>query len=350
MGRQLHQAPRKHGFGTASRAGTSGATASAVAHEYAVGHTLDVQAVRATEPATPTVSLPSELRNAKGKDKKGKNKDSKGKDGARAVTVQPQQKAQPSVAAVPSAPAALITDRAKVAEILASFTDRSRPTHYTGPITDVTTKRDVPFMPLISVICPTFNRPDMHASLYEIYIDQDYPLKELWILDDSPTPSPLFSACKDSDVHYVHTTQRRTIGAKRNLLILLSAGSVIAHFDDDDWYAPNYLTRMLQTLKSEDADFVKLAKWREHRLHDDHRRTFDTQAHRHKHPDMWGFGFTYMYRRYAATRAGFPHTSAGEDYAFLTTLQAAGLKTVQVEGDAGLAEHILHGRNVSRKD
>ena len=133
----------------------------------------------------------------------------------------------------------------------------------------------------------------------------------------------------------VHNPEKRTIGAKRNQLISMSAGSIIAHFDDDDWYAPNYLSSMGAALVEQDADFVKLAKWNEYRQSDGHRRVFD--ALRQKHANMWGRGFS-------------PNLNNGEDYAFVQALHASGLKAFQVEGGADWIEHLLHGRNVSRKE
>jgi len=213
----------------------------------------------------------------------------------------------------------------------------------------VTADRELPELPSVSVICPTYNRPGMHEKLYSVFHAQDYPKKELWVLDDTHAPSAFFGKCSDPEVHYVHNRQKRTIGAKRNQLIAMSTGPLIAHFDDDDWYAPNYLSSMIEALILHDADFAKLAMWREYRQHDGHRRLFD--ARRQKHANMWGWGFSYVYRRYVATHVRFPNLNTGEDYAFVQAIHAAKiLKTHQVEGGAEWIEHLLHGRNVSRKE
>ena len=161
-------------------------------------------------------------------------------------------------------------------------------------------------------------------------------------------PSPFFSKCKDPAVHYVRLPQKKSIGAKRNQLIALSSGALIAHFDDDDHYGPAYLSSMVAALIDKDADFAKLAMWNEHRTRDGHRRLFD--ARRQVHANMWGWAFSYMYRRYVATLTRFPNQNSGEDYGFVQTVLARGLRTVQVEGCAEQIEHVLHGRNVSRKE
>ena len=210
--------------------------------------------------------------------------------------------------------------------------------------------RELPTPVSVSVICPTYNRHDRHEGLYTAFQTQDHPDKDLWILDDSPTPSPFFVHKlhnKDPRVNYIHRPERLTIGDKRNRLIAASAGSVVAHFDDDDWYAPTYLSSMVGALVQTNADFVKCSIWKERREKDNHRRTMD--ARQNRHANLWGYGFSYMYRRFACTRASFPLNN-NEDYAFLQALRAAGLKAELVDHCADLVVHILHGRNTSRKD
>jgi glycosyltransferase involved in cell wall biosynthesis len=213
---------------------------------------------------------------------------------------------------------------------------------------DIVANRDLPSPLTVSVVCPTYNRHAMHERLYSGFHEQDYPHKELWVLEDTHTISPFFSTCTDPEVHYLHTSQKKTIGAKRNQAMRLATGAIIAHFDDDDVYAPNYLSSMIDALVRADADFVKLDRWNEHRLHDGHRRVYD--ARRQLHANMWGWGFSYVYRRFVGAHASFPNINSGEDYAFVLAVQAAGLRTAQVEGGVNWVEHFLHGRNVSRKE
>jgi len=218
-------------------------------------------------------------------------------------------------------------------------------------VAGVTAVRELPTPVSVSVICPTYNRHNRHEGLYTAFQTQNHPDKDLWILDDSPQPSPFFRdkvGTKDPRVHYIHQSDRLTIGAKRNQLIALSAGSVLAHFDDDDWYDPSYLATMVQALVDSDADFIKCSVWQERREKDNHRRTMDVRQNRHA--NLWGYGFSYMYRRFAATHASFPHTNSGEDYVFLQSLRSAGLNAQLADHCAHLVEHVLHGHNTSRKD
>lgn len=189
----------------------------------------------------------------------------------------------------------------------------------------------------------------MHETLYRSFDGQDYEHKELWVLDDSPRPSQLLvdMAGTDTRLHYIHDPARLRTGAKRNRLIALSTGSVIAHFDDDDWYASNYLSSMLEVLVSQDADFVKLSAWNEASVAHNRVSLYDAREEGGAPGNLWGWGFTYMYRRYVASMVSFPNAVFGEDFAFYERLRMHGLRTALIDHGAHWVEHRLHGANVS---
>jgi Glycosyl transferase family 2 len=53
--------------------------------------------------------------------------------------------------------------------------------------------------------------------------------------------------------------KRHTIGAKRNLACEEARGEIIAHWDDDDWHAPDRLRYQTQALLHRGADVCGLA-------------------------------------------------------------------------------------------
>src|SRR5208283_140358 len=129
---------------------------------------------------------------------------------------------------------------------------------------------------------------------------------------------------------------------KRNILIEHARGDLVAHFDDDDAYGPQYLSSMLVRLAQHtDADFVKLGRWNERREWNGHRWTYDGRST--SYANMWGYGFSYVYRRWVASRVSFPHTNSGEDYSFVNGLWRAGMKTELVFDGPDWVEHVLHG-------
>jgi len=217
-----------------------------------------------------------------------------------------------------------------------------------GGLEGVTAPRELPDPITVSVICPTSHRMNRHAALYEVFKAQTYPHRDLWILDDdTPRPSPVFAhiAQKDSRVHYRQIPGRQCTGYKRNSLIQESGGSIIVHFDDDDWYCPTYIESMVDKIVTADADLVKLGTWNSRRERDGHRWT----EHSRNPGDMWGFGFSYVYRRHAATRIQFPNLYCGEDMMFVSALMHVGMKAVLVMDSPGWVEHLIHGSNTSKK-
>jgi hypothetical protein len=217
-----------------------------------------------------------------------------------------------------------------------------------GGLPGVTVGRELPDHITVSVICPTLHRQHLHEQIYQVFTSQTHEHKDLWVMEDSGAPSPFFTQLGDSDprVHYVDLSPWRvTTGCKRNWMVERSTGSIIAHFDDDDWYAPNYLSSMVERLVREDADFVKLGTWNEKRTSDGHR----WQERPRDHGARWGYGFSYVYRRYVCTRVHTPDKTKNEDIAFLEGVRRARMKAVLIEDGADWVEHRLHGHNTSKR-
>ena len=51
-------------------------------------------------------------------------------------------------------------------------------------------------------------------------------------------------------MHYLRLDRRAPVGAKRNIACEVAQGEVIAHWDDDDWMAPEWLRSQVETLLS----------------------------------------------------------------------------------------------------
>jgi len=52
---------------------------------------------------------------------------------------------------------------------------------------------------------------------------------------------------------------RQSLGLKRNLACEEAGGPIIAHWDDDDWYASHRLSYQVEVLLREDADACGIA-------------------------------------------------------------------------------------------
>lgn len=108
-------------------------------------------------------------------------------------------------------------------------------------------------LPLVSCTMPTADRRQFLPGAVNYFLAQDYPNKELLILDDGQE-SVGDLVPKDSRIRYFREEPRRNTGLKRNTLCELAHGDIIAQFDDDDWYAPNRLTEQVGVMLTTGAD------------------------------------------------------------------------------------------------
>ena len=197
---------------------------------------------------------------------------------------------------------------------------------------------------------------------------QTYPDIEWLILDDSPVPSAFITQLDDPRIRYQHCAQRLTVGEKRNRLIAAARGEILAHFDDDDFYAPNYVESMVGILENNSADFVHLNAWYLFDFrHDffgfwDLRQTtglhylcyadkvrlshFAAANNAHLAENYLGYGFTYVYRRRVAHAVRFTDVDWGEDLPFAKHA-ARHFKVASVADRLGLVLHALHRGSTS---
>mmetsp|Transcript_131793 Transcript_131793/g.421876 ORF Transcript_131793/g.421876 Transcript_131793/m.421876 type:complete len:465 (+) Transcript_131793:102-1496(+) len=226
----------------------------------------------------------------------------------------------------------------------------------TGGLFDPWKEQPRPGAPLagrISVICPTTDeRTLFHAQLYSCFVEQRWPDKELVVIDTGACPSPFLAkmALQDTRLVYRHYRTMATswpVGLKRNIAVHLASGQVVAHFDDDDLYAPCYLERMVAALAG--ADAVTLSSWlvcdplagvsgRVNPGQDGYRESW-----------VLGYGFSHMYLRKACLASPFPHEHFAEDYKFMLALQRAlGSRGVYTHCDEeGIVLHMQQGTNLS---
>ena len=201
-----------------------------------------------------------------------------------------------------------------------------------------------PPVPLVTAIMPTRGRPEFALQAVDYFLAQDYGNKELLILEDGP---PLLAGLLPDDSRIRHVAIRgasRSIGAMRNEACRLARGDIVAHWDDDDWYGPERLTRQVSPIRAGSADItalrdslmLDLTSWRFWRCAPDlHRRLFVRDVH----------GGTLVYhRRIWQEKSQFPNCSLAEDAAFLDQAVRRGARLQAVEA-VGIFIYIRHGAN-----
>ena len=201
-----------------------------------------------------------------------------------------------------------------------------------------------PSLPLVTAIMPTRDRPDFALQAIRCFLAQDYANSELLVLEDGVS-SLTGRLPGDARIRHVVTGHAsRSIGAMRNEACQLARGEIVAHWDDDDWYGPERLTRQVAAIRDGKADITALrggivfdlAAWRFWRLRPElHRRLFVRDVH----------GGTLVYRRRVwEEKARFPDRSLAEDAIFLEQAVRSGARLEAVEG-AGLFVYVRHGGN-----
>jgi GT2 family glycosyltransferase/MoaA/NifB/PqqE/SkfB family radical SAM enzyme len=105
--------------------------------------------------------------------------------------------------------------------------------------------------PLVSVIVPTYNRPDMLAEALQSILDQTYPNIEVIVVNDGGRDvggvvAKLNSANK---ITYIAHDRNQGLAAARNTGIQASKGHYIAYLDDDDIYFREHLETLVNCLE-----------------------------------------------------------------------------------------------------
>ena len=197
-----------------------------------------------------------------------------------------------------------------------------------------------PAMPKVSCIMPTGNRPQFVPNAIAQFLNQDYKHRELIVLDDgADSIRPLVP--DHPLIRYYRTETCETLGYKRNSACALANGDLIAHWDDDDWIAPSWLSSQVVCLQAANADITGVDR---PLFHDPTsgrvwRYTYDGAK-------PWVAGGTLLYRRAFWSRNRFASINIGEDNLFLWSPQEKRL-TVNPRADLYLAR--IHPGNTSRK-
>jgi glycosyltransferase involved in cell wall biosynthesis len=110
-------------------------------------------------------------------------------------------------------------------------------------------------MTLVSIITPSFNRQKYLPLLAQSVAGQSYKNIEWLIFDDSPEKMQNVPG----QTHYFHSDSRISIGQKRNYLAEKARGEIIVHFDDDDYYGPEYIQGIIEFFGKEPVDHLLLS-------------------------------------------------------------------------------------------
>ena len=208
------------------------------------------------------------------------------------------------------------------------------------------------------MVSPTMERRHKyHETLYNCFDAQTWTNKQLIVIDSGFKPSPFFASLEDERVIYIHREGEDTagtLGEKRNAAIERADGEVIAHFDDDDIYAPIYLEHMVGLLRKSGHDVCKLKAWYTVDVetgrvgHFDGAKELPGAADSMRREMVYSYGFSILHTKQCWRKSPYPEVNWAEDQGFLTLLKLKGYKIAFYRDLTGICIHIQHGHNASR--
>jgi glycosyltransferase involved in cell wall biosynthesis len=204
--------------------------------------------------------------------------------------------------------------------------------------------------PLVSAVMPTYGRPRFLERAVKMFLEQDYPAKELIVLDDSPPE--LRPLLRHSSVRHVQLSERMTVGEKHDMGLSLAQGDFIAHWDDDDWYSPRRLTRQVESFEDGigivgiKLDYI-LSTRRGLFMKISYQASSSTKGWMGNGTIAARFDFhdgTAVFRREACEGTRYGTHSVGQKVEFLNALLEKGVrwKSIQNGGDF---VYVRHGKN-----
>lgn len=168
-------------------------------------------------------------------------------------------------------------------------------------------------------------RPELLPNLIDNYARQRYKGKELIILinHDSRELDEYYRAARyDPSIRIAALPKETSLGACLNYAADLARYEVIAKFDDDDYYAPNYLAESVDTMLRTNADIVGK---RAHYMYLSGRGLLLLRYRRTENrPARHVQGATLLFKRRVLSRVRFRDVSRGECVRFCADARASG--------------------------
>jgi len=115
--------------------------------------------------------------------------------------------------------------------------------------------------PPVECVCPTYGRFSLLKESLAFFLAQDYPgEKRLMILNEGPRRLRLGGRTPPEVLSLHSRASFPTLGHKRQFLLEAAEAPIVAHWDDDDIYLPEHLSRSVRFLLDEDLDCTKASR------------------------------------------------------------------------------------------
>jgi glycosyltransferase involved in cell wall biosynthesis len=116
-------------------------------------------------------------------------------------------------------------------------------------------------VPLVTVVVPAYNSERFIAEAVRSALNQDYPAKEILVINDGSTDGTLEELALFADSIRVLTVKNSGPAAARNLGMRLAQGEFIAFLDADDVWASGKLSAQVRHLQAKPDTGVCYTAW-----------------------------------------------------------------------------------------
>ncbi|WP_051348758.1 glycosyltransferase [Peribacillus kribbensis] len=176
---------------------------------------------------------------------------------------------------------------------------------------------------MISVITCTI-RDDFMENVFQNFIQQSFALKELIIVlnkDDMNLDKWKERADKHPNIRIYQLHENATLGDCLNFGILKSNYEIIAKFDDDDYYGPDYLRNAFAAFDNKD---VMIAGKSSYHIYFKKNKALVFIPGEAKNFSDSVSGATLIFRKEIFNKIRFEKTNRAEDYFFLDQAKKLG--------------------------
>jgi hypothetical protein len=176
----------------------------------------------------------------------------------------------------------------------------------------------------VTCIMPTANRRRFIPFSIRLFLAQDYPNKELIIVDDGEDSIADLLQTSDQLKYIRREPGDLSLGEKRNLACEHAKGDVIMHWDDDDWYSPWRISYQLACLKTHDSELCGTSDV----LFVD-ARSASAWEYRSNGYAHWLCGASLCYTKALWQQHRFADVKIGEDNRFVRSARQARIGVIQ---------------------
>lgn len=199
-------------------------------------------------------------------------------------------------------------------------------------------------MVAISCLMPTRARHALLPRAVAGFLAQQRDDAELVIVSEDGLPAALHALmAADPRIRHVACAAGLPLGAKRNLACAAAQGDWLLHWDDDDLYAPDRITRQIGAMQAANADVSGSS--RVHFFEEEGKHCWEYRYGGERRP--WVYGATLAFTRTCWQQHPFASIGIGEDNQFVWGARAAQVLDLD---DPSLCLCTIHAGNTSTKN